>query len=213
MQATTQTMIQCISPIDGSVYVERPIATPEQIQACFQASRTAQANWKRLSIQERAKYCHAAVDALLNMKTRIVDELAWQMGRPVSVGAGELRGFEERARYMIELATTALADLVPNPKTGFERRILREPLGVVLTIAPWNYPFLTTVNSVIPALMAGNTSVLKHAANTLLVAERFQEAFDAAGLPQGVFQHLVLNHAQTAQVIANGLADMVCFTG
>lgn len=210
---TIQAMIQCISPIDGSVYAERPIATLEQIQTCFQTSRAAQSTWKRLSIQERAKYCHAAVDAMLNMKARIVDELAWQMGRPVSVAAGELRGFEERARYMIELANTALADLVPNPKAGFERRILREPLGVVFTIAPWNYPFLTTVNSVIPALMAGNTSVLKHAANTLLVAERFQEAFDAAGLPQAVFQHLVLDHTQTGQVIADGLADMVCFTG
>lgn len=205
--------IQCISPIDGSLYAERPVASPEQIQACFAHSRTAQTAWKRLSIQERAKYCNAAVDAMLIMKERIVEELAWQMGRPVSVGAGEMRGFEERARYMIGIAESALADFVPSPKTGFERRIVREPLGIVLTIAPWNYPFLTTVNSVIPALMAGNTVVLKHAANTLLVAERFQDAFDAAGLPQGVFQHLVLDHAQTAQIIQAGLADTVCFTG
>lgn len=206
-------MIQCISPIDGSVYAERPVASAEQIQTCFANSRTAQQPWKRLSIQERAGYCHAAVDAMLAMKERIVEELAWQMGRPMSVGAGEMRGFEERARYMIEIAEVALADLVPSPKAGFERRIVREPLGVALTIAPWNYPFLTTVNSVIPALMAGNTVVLKHAANTLLVAERFQDAFDAAGLPQGVFQHLVLDHAQTAQLIQAGLADTVCFTG
>ena len=206
-------MIQCISPIDGRVYAERPVASAEQIQTCFANSRTAQQTWKRLSIQERAKYCHAAVDAMLAMQERIVEELAWQMGRPISVGAGEMRGFEERARYMIGIAESALADLVPSPKTGFERRIVREPLGVALTIAPWNYPFLTTVNSVIPALMAGNTVVLKHAANTLLVAERFQDAFDAAGLPQGVFQHLVLDHAQTAQIIQAGLADTVCFTG
>lgn len=206
-------MIQCISPIDGRVYAERPVASVEQIQTCFANSRTAQQTWKRLSIQERAKYCNAAVDAMLAMKERIVEELAWQMGRPISVGAGEMRGFEERARYMIGIAESALADLVPSPKTGFERRIVREPLGVALTIAPWNYPFLTTVNSVIPALMAGNTVVLKHAANTLLVAERFQDAFDAASLPQGVFQHLVLDHAQTAQIIQAGLADTVCFTG
>ncbi|MFZ1387893.1 MAG: aldehyde dehydrogenase family protein [Thiolinea sp.] len=205
--------IQCISPIDGSVYAERPVASAEQIQTCLAASRTAQPAWKRLSIQERAKYCNAAVDAMLTMKERIVEELAWQMGRPISVGAGEMRGFEERARYMIQIAEAALADFVPSPKTGFERRIVREALGIVLTIAPWNYPFLTTVNSVIPALMAGNTVVLKHAANTLLVAERFQDAFDAVGLPQGVFQHLVLDHAQTAEIIQSGLADTVCFTG
>lgn len=205
--------IQGISPIDGLVYVERPVASAEQIQACFATSHAAQQTWQRLSIQERAKYCHAAIDAMLAMQERIVEELAWQMGRPVSVGAGEMRGFAERARYMIDLAESALADFVPAPKLGFERRVLREPLGVVFTIAPWNYPFLTTVNSVIPALMAGNTTVLKHAANTLLVAERFQDAFDAAHLPNGVFQHLVLDHTQTSQVIADGLADMVCFTG
>jgi acyl-CoA reductase-like NAD-dependent aldehyde dehydrogenase len=206
-------VIQCISPIDGSVYAERPVATPEQIQSCFALSKQAQATWQRLSIAERARYCHAAVDAMLTMKELIIEELAWQMGRPVSVGAGEMRGFEERSRYMIEIAEQALADIVPSPKTGFERRIVREPVGVVFTIAPWNYPFLTTVNSVIPALMAGNTTVLKHAANTLLVAERFQDAFDQAGLPQGVFQHLVLDHAQTGQIIKDGLVDMVCFTG
>ncbi|MFL5496765.1 MAG: aldehyde dehydrogenase family protein, partial [Gemmatimonadales bacterium] len=73
--------------------------------------------------------------------------------------------------------------------------------------------YLTAVNSIIPALVAGNTVVLKHAASTLLVAERFQEAFDRARLPQGVFQHLVLSHPQTAEIIGAGQANMVCFTG
>ena len=84
---------------------------------------------------------------------------------------------------------------------------------MVFTIAPWNYPYLTAVNSIIPALMAGNMVVLKHASHTLLVAERFQRAFDAAKLPRGVFQHLVMNHVQASGVISDGLANMVCFTG
>jgi acyl-CoA reductase-like NAD-dependent aldehyde dehydrogenase len=150
---------------------------------------------------------------MLAMKDEIVPELAWQMGRPVRYGAGELRGFEERARYMIGIAEKALAPIVPEAKEGFTRYIKREPLGVVFTIAPWNYPYLTAVNSIIPAIMAGNTVVLKHASHTLLVAERFQQAFDKAGLPKGVFQHLVLNHEQTAQIISGGLTNMVCFTG
>jgi acyl-CoA reductase-like NAD-dependent aldehyde dehydrogenase len=114
---------------------------------------------------------------------------------------------------MIAIAPEALANLTPAPKDGFERYMTREPVGVVFTIAPWNYPYLTTVNSVIPALMAGNTVVLKHASHTLLVAERFQKAFDKAGLPKGVFQHLVLNHEQTGQIISSGLVNAVCFTG
>jgi acyl-CoA reductase-like NAD-dependent aldehyde dehydrogenase len=205
--------IKCISPVDGRVYASRRIATKKEIAAGFAAAHAAQEQWKRLPIAERAAYCTAAVDAMVAMTDEIVPELAWQMGRPVRYGAGELRGFEERARYMIAIAEEALADLDPGQKDGFVRYVKRDPLGVVFTIAPWNYPYLTAVNSVIPGLMAGNAVVLKHAASTLLVAERFQQAFDRAKLPKGVFQHLVLDHEQTAEVIAGGHANMVCFTG
>jgi acyl-CoA reductase-like NAD-dependent aldehyde dehydrogenase len=205
--------IKCISPVDGRVYASRRVATKKEIGAAFAAAHAAQEQWKRLPIAERAAYCSAAVDAMVAMTNEIVPELAWQMGRPVRFGAGELRGFEERARYMIAIAEEALSNLDPGPKDGFVRYVKRDPLGVVFTIAPWNYPYLTAVNSVIPGLMAGNAVVLKHAASTLLVAERFQQAFDRAKLPKGVFQHLVLDHKQTAQLIAGGHANMVCFTG
>ena len=205
--------ITCISPVDGRVYASRPVASKKQIATTFAAARAAQEKWKRLPLDERAAYCTAAVDAMVAMTDAIVPELAWQMGRPIRYGAGEVRGFEERARYMISIAAQALADIDPGPKEGFVRYIRRDPLGVVFTIAPWNYPYLTAVNSVIPALMAGNTVVLKHAASTLLVAERFQQAFDRAKLPDGVFQHLVLSHPQVGEIIRDRLADMVCFTG
>ena len=205
--------IECISPVDGRVYASRPVATKKRIAGAFAAARAAQERWKRLPIPERAAYCSAAVDAMIAMADEIVPELAWQMGRPVRYGGGELRGFEERARYMIAIAEEALANLDPGPKEGFVRYVKREPVGVVLTIAPWNYPYLTAVNSIVPALMAGNAVILKHAASTLLVAERFQQAFDRASLPSGVFQHLVLDHGQTAEIIAGGQANMVCFTG
>jgi acyl-CoA reductase-like NAD-dependent aldehyde dehydrogenase len=205
--------IKCVSPVNGKLYASRPVASKKEIAATFAAAHGALEKWKKLPLAERAAYCSAAVDAMLAMKDEIVPELAWQMGRPIRYGAGELRGFEERARHMIAIAGDALANHVPAAKEGFTRFIQREPWGVVFTIAPWNYPYLTAVNSVIPALMAGNTVVLKHASHTLLVAERFQKAFDKAKLPKGVFQHLVMNHAQATGVISDGLANMVCFTG
>jgi acyl-CoA reductase-like NAD-dependent aldehyde dehydrogenase len=205
--------IECVSPVDGRVYASRRVASRKQIAAAFAAAHAAQEQWKRLPIAERAAYCSAAVDAMIAMTKEIVPELAWQMGRPVRYGGGELRGLEERARYMIAIAEEALSDLDPGPKEGFVRYVKRDPLGVVFTLAPWNYPYLTAVNSIIPALMAGNTVILKHAASTLLVAERFQQAFDGAKLPKGVFQHLVLDHRLTAEIIAGGHANMVCFTG
>ena len=205
--------VKIVSPIDGSIVAERPVADDGAIEAALARSKVAGPAWRRVPITERARVCTAAVDAMLSMEPEIVPELARQMGRPVRSGGGELRGFEERARYMIAIAEKALAPLVPEPKPGFRRYVTREPLGAVLVVAPWNFPYLTAVNAVIPALMAGNTVILKHAQQTLLAGERFARAFAAAGLPEGVFQNLVLDHGQTERLIASGSVDWVNFTG
>jgi len=205
--------IRCVSPVDGRVFAERVPASDAHVSASLSAARAAQRDWRRRPIAERARFCLAAVDAMLAMGDEIPAELAWQMGRPIRYGAGELRGFAERARYMIGIAEEALAPIDPGPKENFRRWIARDPLGVVMVIAPWNYPYLTAVNSIVPALMAGNAVILKHAAQTLLVGERFQRAFDAAGLPEGLFQNLVLTHAQTSTLLAWRGVDQVNFTG
>jgi len=205
--------IQLISPVDGRVYAERPCADKAQVEQALAAAANAQAQWKRRPLSERAAFCSAAVDAMLAMKAEIVPELAWQMGRPVRFGASELRGFEERARHMIAIAPQALAPVEPEPVAGFRRLIQREPLGTVLVVAPWNYPYLTAVNTIIPALMAGNSVILKHASQTLLVGERFAQAMRQANLPEGLFQNLLLDHVQTAEIIASGRVQQVNFTG
>ncbi len=206
-------MVKCISPADGSVFAERSIATQAEIDAALEKAHSAQKSWRKLSIAERAKHCTAVVDAMVAMKDEIGPELATSMGRPIRYGAGEVGGFEERARYMISIAEQALSPVNPGDKQGFERSIERVPLGVVFTIAPWNFPFMTAVNSIISALMAGNVSILKHASATLIIGERFEKAFKAAGVPEGIFQHLILSHGQTADIIGSGKVDMVCFTG
>ena len=191
-----------ITPIDNSVYVERPYASAAEISATLKRAAEAQKAWKMTPIAERAKILSKAVDIFLTHKDEYAEQITRQMGRPISQSPGEMRGFEERGRYMIQIAVEALADIEARDKPGFVRFIRREPLGVVFIVAPWNYPFLTSVNGVIPALMAGNAVVLKHSAQTPLCAEDFQQAFDAAGLPKGLFQHLVLTHDDTAKVIA-----------
>jgi acyl-CoA reductase-like NAD-dependent aldehyde dehydrogenase len=205
--------VQLISPVDGRVFAERQYADIVQIEQALAAATCAQAQWKRRPLSERAAFCSAAVDAMLAMKDDIVPELAWQMGRPVRYGAGELRGFEERARYMITIAPQALAALEVEPVAGFRRYIKREPMGTVLVVAPWNYPYLTAVNTIIPALMAGNSVILKHASQTLLVGERFAEAMRRANLPEGLFQNLLLSHIHTGVVIGSRQVQQVNFTG
>jgi acyl-CoA reductase-like NAD-dependent aldehyde dehydrogenase len=207
------TDIVCLSPVDGRELMRRPTASAAELERAVADARRVQAEWKRVAIAERGRLVSAAVDAMLAMRDEIVPELAWQMGRPVRFGGGELNGFEERARHMIAIAEEALAPVVPAPRPGFRRHVRREPLGLVLTVAPWNYPYLTAVNSVVPALMAGNAVILKHAAQTLLVGNRFQRAMDAAGLPPGLFRTLVLAHDDTLKLIGSGMIDQVCFTG
>jgi acyl-CoA reductase-like NAD-dependent aldehyde dehydrogenase len=205
--------IQCISPVDGSVYVERPTASSAEIQRVLGAAEAAQKSWKNTPVSERMALCSKAVDAFVAHREEISEELTWQMGRPISQAPGEVAGFEERARYMIEIADSALADIKPEAKDGFTRYIKREALGVVFVVAPWNFPYLTSVNAIMPALLAGNAVVLKHSAQTPLCAERLQQAFDEAGLPKGVFQHLHLNHSDTERVIQSPIIDFVAFTG
>ena len=202
-----------VSPIDGSVFAERPYATPDAIAGTVALARAAQREWAARPISDRAEFCRRAVDAMNTMSERIITELAWQMGRPVRYGAGELRGFTGRASHMIAIASESLADVEVEEKEGFERFVERVPLGIVLVVAPWNYPYLTAVNSIIPALLAGNAVILKHATQTMLVGERFQDAFDAAGLPSGLFTNLVLTHDASSALLSSRSVNQVNFTG
>ena len=203
-----------ISPVDGSVYVEREVASEAAIEATLERAERARAGWRALPLEERQALVQRAVDYLVQRADLLAEELTWQMGRPIAHTPFEItRGFKERADYMLEVAPRALADFVPQGQPGIKRFIRREPLGTVLVLAPWNYPWLTSVNSVVPALVAGNTVILKMSTQTPLVAERYQEAFDAAGLPEGVFQYLHTGHKAVARMIADERIDFVAFTG
>ena len=206
-------IIQCISPVDGNVYAERPATSIDEARARFQTAKHVQGEWAALPLAERCALLHKAVDYFLSTQSEIAEELAWQMGRPVSQGAGEIRGLEERARHMIDIAPKTLEqDVLPQNDLAL-RTIRREALGAVLVIAPWNFPYLTATNAIFPALAAGNAIILKHSAQTLVCGERFAQAFKAAGLPEGVFQLILTNNSDTTSLIGEGHHDHIVFTG
>jgi acyl-CoA reductase-like NAD-dependent aldehyde dehydrogenase len=207
------TVQRTVSPVDGRVLVERVIATEADIAKVIERASTAAAGWRDTPVAARTAMIGRAIDHMVAHRDELAAEITWQMGRPLGQSPGEIRGLEERARFMLTVAPRALADRPPEPKSGFSRFIRREPLGLVFVIAPWNYPYLTAVNSIVPALAAGNAVLLKHSAQTPLCAERFQEAFDAAGLPPGVFQHLHVSHDAALRIVASGAARLVAFTG
>ena len=203
-----------ISPIDGSTYVERSAPSAADIEKVLEKAVTAQRPWKQIPVADRAVLIRKMVEWCLANADTLGEELTRQMGRPIAYTPNEIRrGFQERALHMCAIAEESLRDVSIQRKDNFRRFIRREPLGVALVVAPWNYPWLTSVNAVVPALLAGNSVILKMAQQTPLVAERYAEAFKAAGLPEGVFQFLHLSHEQTAKVIADPRIAFVAFTG
>lgn len=205
--------IICKSPIDGSIIDKRQSFSEAQIAAALKAARAAQKEWALVDVETRAKIVFGFKEAMLSMAAEMVPEIAWQMGRPVRYG-GEFGPMSARVDFMTQNAKDFLAPIIPpDEMAGIERYIERDPLGIVFTIAPWNYPYLTAVNSIIPALIAGNAVILKHAAQTILVGDRFQKAFDKTSLPKGLFQTLALSHDDTSRIISSGSVDLVCFTG
>ena len=206
------TVLTCTSPIDGSALAAREALTLAEARAVVDRAHAAQPDWAARELDERVRLVVAGVERLLGMNDEIVPELARQMGRPVRYG-GEAGGTEERARYMADIAAEALAPLVVEDSAAFERRVERVPHGVVLVVAPWNYPYMTAVNTVVPALIAGNAVVLKHATQTLLVGERMATAFGEAGVPEDVFVNVFLDHETTSALIAERAFGHVNFTG
>ena len=203
-----------ISPVDGRVFVERPLADSAEIDAILNRAVAAQAGWREVPLAERVAVCLRFVQIMESKADEIGEELSWQMGRPLRYTPNEIRrGFAERARYMAEVAPQALADIPVAPKPGFTRFIRREPLGAVLVIAPWNYPYLSSVNWVVPSLLAGNAVILKHSAQTPLCAERYAQAFSEAGLPDCVFQYAHASHEDVEKMIGDPRIAFVAFTG
>ena len=200
------------SPVDGSRIFREP-ASPQNLAETLLKSTAAQKSWRQFALSDRANLLLEATNALMGRSDLIATEITHQMGRPIRFSAGEVAGFAHRARAMIDLAGPSLCDLTLEKEEGCNRFIRREPLGVVLALCAWNYPYLIAANTVIPALMAGNAVILKHADQTPSCPERLAEAFAAAGLPDGVFQYIHMDHDLTATAIADPRISHVAFTG
>lgn len=206
------TTLSLVSPVDGSTYLSRESLSLDQAMTAIATARKVQKDWAHAPLSDRISAVRSFLEALLAMNDEVVPEIAWQMGRPVRYG-GEFGGVRERGEYMLSIAESALAPIEIEDSAAFRRFIAREPLGVVMVIAPWNYPYLTAINAIVPALVAGNAVVLKHATQTLKAGERFQMAADRSDLPSGLFANLALDHGVTEAVLGADAVNFVNFTG
>ncbi|KAI0791352.1 Aldehyde/histidinol dehydrogenase [Abortiporus biennis] len=205
-----------------SPHTQQPLANSTRVYPSKDAlggiikqSKEAQKGWAKVPLKERIAIGRKFIDEFKRTADEVPLELTLQMGRPVSQVGGEVRGFLDRADYMLSIAESSLADvsLADTDKPGFKRYIKRAPLGVVLVIAPWNYPYLVSINAVLPALIAGNTVLFKPSPQTPLTAERFAAALYRAGVPQDVIQVLHLSPELTSFAVQHPSVDFVSFTG
>lgn len=202
-----------ITPIDNSVYLERPLASENEINEILDSAKSSFIEWKNTSIDERIIVINKFIDNLLALKDEISKEICWQIGRPISQCGNELRGFEERSRHMVNIAKTSLENIPARKNEEFDNYIYKSPLGVIFVMAPWNYPVITATNTIVPALLSGNTLVLKHSSQTPRCAELINQAFEGTGLPKGVFQFVHTNHEACEKIISDPRVAHVVFTG
>ncbi|KAF8976529.1 hypothetical protein BGZ46_008186 [Entomortierella lignicola] len=208
--------LSVVTPVDSTVFATVQISSSEQVQAAVEKAAEAQKSWKRVPLKQRVETGRRFLEVFGTRKDELAKELTMQMGRPLRYTPGEIKGTQDRGKYMVDIAEEALKDVEIHEaglEGKFKRFIRKEPVGVVLIIAPWNYPYLSSLNGVLPSILAGNSVILKHSSQTPLCAERFAQAWSEAGLPDGVFQYIHMSHADTESLVANPLINYVNFTG
>jgi acyl-CoA reductase-like NAD-dependent aldehyde dehydrogenase len=200
------------NPYTGEPACEVPLADSRAAGVVLDKAQAAAKAWKTSTLPERIALCERAVAAMEARAGTIAADITRMMGKPLGQAQGEVKGTAGRARHMMSIAAASLAD-VTLPLDGFERRIVRAPLGVVLDLPAWNYPLLTAVNCVIPAVLAGNAVIVKHSPRSPLCGEHFARAFADAGAPEGLVQALNCDHPQSERLVGDRRVDHVVFTG
>ena len=206
-------MQKTITPINNSLYLERPYLENSEIDKTIDTSVRAFKEWRQTTVQERIQVVNKFIDNLINLGEEVKKEICWQIGRPISQCGSELRGFEERSRYMVEIAEECLSDIVVKKNNEFDNYIFKAPLGVIFIMAPWNYPVMTATNTIVPALLSGNSVILKHSSQTPMCAELIAKALIGTGIPEGLFQYIHTDHSSCEKIISDSRIAHVVFTG
>jgi acyl-CoA reductase-like NAD-dependent aldehyde dehydrogenase len=203
-----------ISPIDGRVAYEFEYLAREAAEASIAAARAAQIEWARTSLAVRVHLCQEFLKAYDRKLDVHAHEITKMMGKPIAQARGEFSGtVRERTLHMCAEAPLALADETLPEQGGLHRIIRRVPVGIVLDIAAWNYPLAVAVNVVVPAVLAGNSVLIKHSPQTALVATQFEMAFAEAGAPSGLVQSFMVSHDLVAELLDERRFGFASFTG
>ncbi|KAK3292116.1 Aldehyde/histidinol dehydrogenase [Chaetomium fimeti] len=206
--------ITTISPTTNEPILTRNGISPQELEQLPEVATQAFDSWRKTSLQERRDIIKKALDILDKKKDELGTELTVQMGRPIAYTAGEVTTALKRAEYLLKISDDVLQDTPGEAEKGFKRFIRKVPVGPVLIIFAWNYPYLILVNSLIPALLSGNSVILKPSPQTPTIVEQVAKAFTEAGLPNGVLQYFHSGSPTIIEsIVRHPKVALVCFTG
>ena len=207
------TWLRVDDPATGQVACEVRLLEPHEVDGAVRAAQASQSVWRDVPLDERIVLVERAIAHIVAHRERIARDITRQMGKPIAQALAEVDTMAHRATVLCQIAPEALrTEILPAPG-GTIRRVVHEPVGVVVDIAPWNYPLLVVVNVVVPAVLAGNAVLVKHSPRTPRCGEHFAEAFAAAGAPEGLVQAVHLDHGTAVGLLQSPGIDAVFFTG
>ncbi|KAJ5551259.1 hypothetical protein N7461_005957 [Penicillium sp. DV-2018c] len=206
--------ISTICPSTHAVIFDQPGTSLEEAVKVAAASKQAFESYRTTSLEDRKSIVKRALDIIEQRRDELAKELTIQMGRPIRYCASEINTMRLRAEYLMDIAKESLANLPGRPESGFRRMVKRVPVGPVLIAGAWNYPYLTTVNALVPALLAGNSVILRPSPQTPLFGNRLLEIFTEAGLPPQVLQVIHIGNLDVLDQVAQiPEIQSVSFTG
>ena len=243
LSTESKSMFHVVSPVNNEVYLTRAYATTQELREVLRQARAAFPVWKGTPLEARCRIVLESLKYFRAHEQELAQELTWMIGRPVQSAPREIQGYIARCEYLAMIAPQALAtqDIVEtrghhirsdteqpgvfdtstfpycidrdNSAPKVLKRIIKEPLGIIVTLAAWNYPYLIAGKSIIPAILAGNVVIIRPSSQAPTVAERILQAFLNAGMPKGVLQYIHASDSSTETLIRHKLVSHVQYNG
>ena len=201
------------SPHDGRAIKVVNYTAEDELNSVLNKATRTQSAWAQVSIKERVAILTKGIECFLGKREELARELSELIGRPLQQCPKEIEGFAARARYLLNLAEQELAPVAGECDQHNKRIIVKEPVGVVLIIGAWNFPYNVIVNTLIPALAAGNAVIIKHALQTAPVGENLVAIFKKGGLPEDLLAAVKLTNERTEQLVGDSRINYVSLVG
>lgn len=204
--------IETINPATGEIIKSYTLHTASEVSEKIDAVQKAWLSWKETSFEQRSSLLNKLVEVLVSRKADLANLMALEMGKPITQGLAEVEKCATVCKYYAEHAKDQLADMIVETEAS-KSFVAFKPIGIVLAVMPWNYPFWQVFRFLAPALAAGNCGVLKHASNVPGCALAIEEIVKQAGFPENVFRTLLINSKEVEKVIEHQHIKAVTLTG